>query len=410
VSTARPSSGDAQSPAVADEQPPTQALARIRAHLAAIEAEAATNGENSPGLIPLLESLADVYEEIGDYEGANGALEQAQHVVRVQRGLYSLDQAAIVEQMIENDIETEPGEEFSDLESFLSELVQRNPDDPRVVELLTNKAEREMDVVHDLLVNGVPPELDVNVGIGGRSWNRFAPPRTARYMARSMVSRARSSYGSAMQAALRRESLDIPRLLELEDSIIQTYYFELMNAGLRGRRQPYASVGRLYFGGTRALEAKIDNSRHYPGTPVAVTNAMLELADWRLMFYSFGLAMRSYEDAREYLVAQGASEAVVADVFSPEAPVPLPAFVPNASVYVDEANVHGFIDVSIEINRFGGVRDIDILGRSANASGPIARRLKRHVYQSRFRPRFVDGEWQRSDRFVLRYHFSYASS
>lgn len=408
-------------------------MASIRSNLQAIEQEQAANGSNSANLIPLLESLAGIYQDIGDYEGANLALERARHLVRVHDGLYSLEQAGIVEQMIDNDIEISPGERFAELEMSLSELIRRHPDDPRVVEVLAGQAERDMALARYLLMHGVPPELVINAGYAGTSGLfagaeyagtpglfagagfslagpfRREPPRTARFMANSMLNRARSGYGSAMAAALHGDSLDVPRLLEIEDHIIQTYYFELMNAGLRHHRQSYANNGRLRRAGIQALTAKLENSRRYPGTPVAVTEARLELADWHLMFHSFGHAMQSYEAAREYLAAE-ADAAIVAGVFSPESPVPLPAFSPNESVYADAGDVHGYVDVSIEINRYGGARNVEILGHSANASAAIARRLKRHICQSRFRPRFVDGAWLHSDRFRLRYRFSYLNS
>jgi hypothetical protein len=361
--------------------------------------------------VPPLTELAGIYHEIGDYGDAIAALEQAQQIVRRWEGLYSLDQAAVIERMIEIEMDAAPGEQVIELESFLRELVVRNPGDPRNVDLLMDMAGRQMDTVRHVLINGIPPEFTLNIdpGIGPRG-PRFSQSRTTRSVAASTLRRARSSYGWAMNEAMNDGSRDIPLLLELEDDIIDTYYFELMNQKLRRRGQPYSVSGQLRFGGVNALEAKLANSRTYSGTPEAVTAAQLELADWHLMFLSFGRAMDMYDSALGYLRSQGASSEQVAAVFSPETPVPLPAFVPNASVFRELGDVRGHIDVEIEINRFGGVRNIRVLGRSDNASPAVERRLKRYLYQSRFRPRFADGEWQRRDRFPLRYEFGYETS
>ena len=92
------------------------------------------------------------------------------------------------------------------------------------------------------------------------------------------------------------------------------------------------------------------------------------------------------------------------------APVPLPDFAANLNVFADQSDVYGYIDVEVEVNRFGGVRQVDVIGQSDNSSEAIERRLKRFVYQSRFRPRYIDGDWLRSDRFTQRYVFGYSRS
>ena len=223
-----------------------------------------------------------------------------------------------------------------------------------------------------------------------------------------MLRRARSSYATAQIEAMAKPDTQITQLLELEDSIVDTYYFELMNGELR-RSNPFAGA-QLRFGGLRALEAKVQNAYLYPGTPEAIARAEIELADWNLLFNSFGYAMVSYEKALAKFRSRGGDESQVAALFSPATPVPLPAFIPNTSVFGEEHNVRGTIDVEIEVNRYGGVRDVSVVDASGNASDAVQKRLRRFVYRSRFRPRFVDGDWQRSDRFVQRYEFGYTQS
>ena len=394
-----------------DELAPQLIISRIRAAVEDIESAAAAYGENSPRLVPLLRTLAEIYQETGDLGDATQVLERAQQVVRRSDGLYSLDQADLIRQMIEIDMAITPNEQSSELESDLRQLVQRNPGDPRNGDILTSMAARQMDVASDLLINGLPPAIVFNVDlVGGLGQPRYAPPTTARAMAASMLRRARSSYSSAMREAVSKEPANIPELLELEQTIIDTYYFELMNSRFRRRHQPYTAAGRLRFGGVRALSARLENSRRFPGTPEAYSSALIELADWHLMFNSFGRAMETYEAARAHLLAQDDGAKRVAAMLSPEAPVPLPAFVPTKNVYSGLGDVHGYIDVEIEINRFGGVRNVNVVGQSQTASAPVARRLRRFVFQTRFRPRFAGGEWQRSDRFALRYEFGYSST
>ena len=395
---------------LSDQSPdpsPERVIARIQAAGAAIEAERAANGENSIGLVPLFESLADIYLEVSGYGDAIAALEQAQQVIRRHHGLYSLDQARLIERVIEIEMSLRPSEESIELESYLRELVQRNPGDPRNPEILTKMAGRQMEVARHVLIHGVPPQFSLNVNVGvGPSLPGLSSPRTTRSVAASMLRQARFNYGSAIWTAMFDDQPSMSQLFELEDSIIDSYYFELMNPGLN-----YGGTsGRLYSGAIRALGARLSNIRNYSGAPEAVAAALIEMADWHLMFGSFGRAMGIYEQALADLRTESAGEERITAMFSPEQPVPLPAVALNANVFHALRDVQGYFDVEIQINRFGGVRDVTITGRSPNASDSIERRLRKFVYQSRFRPRYVDGEWLTTDRFSMRYEFGYSSS
>jgi tetratricopeptide (TPR) repeat protein len=386
-------------------------VSRVRSALGDIESYQTENGPHALGLVPLLRELADIYHRLSDYDAAISVLERAQDIVRRWDGLDSLDQAEMVEEIIEINMAIARNEESIDEENHLRELVRRNPGDPRNVAILVNMAGRQMDVVRELLINGIPPEIAINVNVlnSGNS-ARFAPPRDARSMAASMLRRARASYSAAMREAIAMGSADISELFELETSVIDTYYLELINLRLRGGRQAYRGAGRLYFEGIGALDARLDNTRRFRDTPEAVTRALIELADWELMFGSFGHALGMYDEAAADLRANGGSEALVDAMFSPAVPVPLPALLSNAQIVGGRSDVQGYVDVEIDINRFGGVHQVRVTGRSDNATDSIERRLKRFVYQTRFRPRYVDGEWLRADRFALRYIFNYSTS
>ena len=393
-----------------DQLAPEFIVSRIRAVVEEVETAEEAYGENSPRLVPLLMTLAGIYLEIGESGSAIAVLEQAKQIVRRSEGLYSLDQAELIQQVIEIEMAITPNEQLSELESDLGDLVRRNPGDPRNVDILTSMAERQMEVARQLLINGLPPAFLLNMNLVGEFGGRRSAPPTARSMAASMLRRARSNYGIAMREALNNVPVNIPELLELEQTIVDTYYFELMNSSFRRRGQTYRGAGQLRFGGARVLNAKLDNSRLYPGTAEAYSSALIELADWHLMFSSFNRAMHLYDDALTYLQAQEGGEPLIERMLSPEAPVPLPASESNENVYSGLSDVRGYIDVEIKVNRFGGVRDVNMMGRSASATDAVARRLKRFVYQTRFRPRYADGEWQQSARFTLRYEFGYSSS
>ena len=74
----------------------------------------------------------------------------------------------------------------------------------------------------------------------------------------------------------------------------------------------------------------------------------------------------------------------------------------------DENRTHrGYIDASIELTRFGQTKSIDVLDKSAGTSKALEKRLRQYVSSISFRPRFVDGELARSDKFAARFYFDY---
>jgi len=390
------------------EPPDGPELADVRTALDDIDAEIAANGEHSAGLVPLYTRLAAIYREIGEPADAIAALELAQDNVRRRRGLHSLDQAELIERMIAIRQASAPDGLAIELEADLRELVQRNPGHPRNPALLTAAADRQMAVANYLLINGLPPVININVNNAGLPGQfPYSRPRTALEVAGSMLRQARSSYRWAMQEAIAEGTSTLSGLFELEDKLLDSYYFELVHPELHGGGRYDRASAQLRYRGIAALDAKLRNVRSFRGTPQAVTNTLIEIADWHLMMGAFGYAMDRYQEAVDYLQAQEDSEGLVRTIFAPPSPVPLPAFVPADTAYARSGAVRGFIDVEIEISRFGRVRGVTVTGQSANATEAIERRLKRFVYQTRFRPRFVDGEWRRDDRFEIRYQFSY---
>src|SRR5688572_3401546 len=67
-----------------------QAIAELEREVQAIESR---EGPNSAELIDPFSSLGSIYQEAGDHLLATAAIERARHVVRVNAGLYSLEQA-----------------------------------------------------------------------------------------------------------------------------------------------------------------------------------------------------------------------------------------------------------------------------------------------------------------------------
>ena len=57
--------------------------------------------------------------------------------------------------------------------------------------------------------------------------------------------------------------------------------------------------------------------------------ALVELADWSIVFSRNGTGVKGYEQAHALLVEAGAPEAAIEELFPTDVPVFLPAFAPN---------------------------------------------------------------------------------
>ena len=117
------------------------------------------NGPNSERLIDPLTSLARLYQEEGDRRLAVTAMERLRQIVRANYGLYSLEQAPLIRQLMRN------AEAIGDigaawkLEQELLTLARRNSEDMRSASILSEAGDRRMDVLDRYLGGEMPSEI-----------------------------------------------------------------------------------------------------------------------------------------------------------------------------------------------------------------------------------------------------------
>jgi len=131
--------------------------------------------------------------------------------------------------------------------------------------------------------------------------------------------------------------------------------------------------------------------------------AIVQMADWDLLFSSNGLAVEGYTLARGMLERAGAERASLAELFAPALPVVLPSFEQNPLAPDETRTATGHIDVAFAITQYGRAREIEIRG-AANATGHARSDLTSLLKSSRFRPRLTDGRFADSSPVVVRYH------
>jgi tetratricopeptide (TPR) repeat protein len=385
----------------------TELAERVDQHLAALEQEEAANGERSAALIDHLTALAATYQELGQSESAVAALEDALQVARINYGLYALDQADAVESLAAIAQAEGRYAAAAGRRQYLRDLARRNADDPRAVGILHQLAEAEMAIARRLLGVPAPSQFIVNTSA---AYTPVAVPQTPSLAA---IRAARADYIAAIRAAVRTGTGSVEDLFALEDTLVGTVYFEFEHPEVHGPHSLYRALSGaeplkspISDAGLKILESRVRDNVNFGRGPEAIAKAVLEVGDWHLLFADFALALSDYEAARNLLVQRGVSAATRDALLSPELPPVLP--VRSAGVGSGgHRDYRGYIEATVELTRFGDVRRVEVLGQTPGVSKAIERGFRRYLATTQFRPRFVNGEIPRLDRFDARFYFDY---
>ena len=137
-------------------------------------------------------------------------------------------------------------------------------------------------------------------------------------------------------------------------------------------------------------------------------NALVQVVDWELLFAGgrekTEAAFKAYETLYEQLEQQGLGQPLIDEMFSPSAPVVLPAFLPSPLASIETRARPGYIDVAFEITRDGKSKAIEILDTTTNTTEVARVRLSDLIKSSRFRPRMANGAFEDPARVAVRYY------
>ncbi len=158
-----------------------------------------------------------------------------------------------------------------------------------------------------------------------------------------------------------------------------------------------------YYRGRQGLRRLYMYSVVDSSPPLKQATAIVQMADWDLLFSSNGLAVEGYLLAQGMLARIGVDEASLVELFAPALPVVLPSFERNPLALDDTRVATGHIDVAFAITQYGRARGIEIRD-AANATDDARSDLVNLVKSSRFRPRLTDGRFADSSPVIVRYH------
>ncbi|HJR69014.1 MAG TPA: tetratricopeptide repeat protein [Gammaproteobacteria bacterium] len=365
---------------------------------ARIAAEQSRNGAFSPALVELLVALGLTHQEYGRSDLAVDVLERALQVRRANEGLYSFEQVPLLKQLMLNEAALGRVSEAFELERRMLEVARRSSDDLRSVPIFREAGDRQLALYERYLAGDIPGQLEVNV-----SQTDFGPTRGDRQRGfgsngggrRFGAWGARANYNAAIRSILRNESYGHEDLLELERSLTRSYYLE-------ASERDYPRDGRLHGMGRESYRRRVAYSVINSGEALDFANALVELADWDLLFSYNGAAVDRYDEAYALLKRGNVSEAEIRALFPADEPVRLPTFASNPLAASESLPKDaGYVDVAFEVSKYGVARKIDVVGMSSESLRSVSKDVERAVGSSRFRPRPTsDGDAP----FRLRYY------
>ena len=441
---------------VAQDPAQTQIVERIHA----IQTQ---DGDDSEALIVPFTELALLYEQAGELALANAATDQALYLIRVNHGLYSLDQAPLLRQAIGNDEASGNLASAWTRQEELVALARRHPEDLRTVPIFREVADKRM-ALFEAFTAGERPEQLIHGDYCEQFGQLFSCSR--RDTARALIGDAQMYYADAIGALQRNQLYSSDELQALETELVRSSdvvrlrpelampqgypapgsharldeprglghdELERYGTGADDRMYRDETAARLQQLGPRGArdEAATEVDAESPSTSQAFPSyylfgrqslvrlfdyavassaplpdqlrAFAQIADWDLLYSRNAFALGEYEQVYALLEENGGAQALTEELFAPQLPIVLPSFGPNPLDSEQAEASTGYIDVAFRITKLGEPQRIEILDSTAAATEAAQEQLVRLIKASRFRPRVTDGEFGTSS-VVVRYH------
>jgi len=381
-------------------------------------------------------AIASLYQSTGEHETALEYLDQALHINRVNLGLFNLEQEEIINEQIKSYVSLGDLAAADAQQEYLFFLKRRayGGDSVEMLPALAQYAEWNIFAFDSSLA--MDPELAfaAESGFNPSESTRDIPDLADDFKTIRLIN-AHSIYRTMLQILLNNFGVSDPRLLEVEERLVLTNYFFATNLTFNNSAldtNTYSTIAKTSQGfydmprvstnsmgyrlGRDALERRLEYLSSTQGVSAEeVVRAMVDLADWLMVFKKRSSALDTYEQAYAQAIANNIDQDVLEELFYPALPQTVPTFIDyrhtRAAVGIPEEqplDYQGWIDVSLRLNRFGNPADVEILDKSPETSDPIESQLYRLLRNSTsFRPRFKNDALLEEDTFSVRYYFTY---
>lgn len=431
------SAAQAEIPVPASEQPlysneeRDRMEADIERYLDTIGDSEADEGPYADQLREDLFNTALLYQKLEDHENAIKLFQRTLNVSRINNGLESLDQVEVLEALAQSYLAMDNIRE-ADAMMDSSYHLQRQRYGEASTELVP--AERKLGDWNtqafmqrsSILVN--IPRMNVqNFLIDPRNFiNNTTDPRDTPLW---KLYEARTNYISAIKTLVDQRNFTHPELMELERKLLTNFVLSMHRENILYEpdfyltRKKSKTASRLnqnaiemrasedYLLGLESHKRRMaylvsDDNR----TPAQLVTAMLEAADWDLLFEHKTEAEEKYNAAYSFFSENPQFEQGALAGIYPAIPVVLPTYLPppnsreklgiaaNAKV-----NYFGYIDMSLSLTRFGKARRIKQIGKGGEITRNMEIRLNQYLRNLLFRPRYAGSEVD-TGTITLRYY------
>lgn len=358
-----------------------QAETRAQTLIAAVEA---ASGRYHPGLSEPLTLLGDARMRLGDHAGALEAYDRAKHIVRIGDGVQGLAQLPLLYREAAALVALGDRGAANDRHEFAYSLKARiySEDDPR-------------------LVPGLYRLID---------WYRHNYKyRAAQVLYETVIATTKANYPP-----------DDVRIVEALRGYASTYRdrrFGVRAPGRGGFRawppgyapDPPWYQKSTFMRGKKTLREVLDLTERAAGaTAEEIAAAVVDLGDWHLLYYQYGLAMSHYR--RAWRLLEGHPEQRRRTF---EEPTPLYLRLPMDPVRRADGGresrgggaMDGVVQLALTITHRG-----DVVGRRTLRAEPrnlMEFRVRRAAKLARYRPAFRDGDPVPRRGFKLEFNYKY---
>ncbi len=356
-------------------------------------------------LVEQLNSLGSLQQQQGDHPGAIETHERAIHVQRINSGLHTIEQAPLVEQMIDSYIAMGDWTQVDVYQSYLFYIQQKfyGNNDPRLIPALGDLANwharaftmRQGESLAmrlssaQMLFKAAARMVEVHFG-----------PDDDRYV-EYLRGVARSAHLVALNQDLLRE-LARAQFRAPQETLRDMLYwrFPIVPTGFRAGEDALLAIKEYYM--DREGEAE------------QLAEATAQVADWYLLFNRRTAARDMYLEAWEAVAEEENADELRLRLFGQVREIPVFAsddnewMIENMRFMEDIEEVdYDYIDLQFDVTQWGEVRNIETVGARSPETESQQSRIRRNVRDSMFRPMLVDGENARSNGNLFRYRYWY---
>ncbi len=378
--------------------------------------------------------LGNTYRQIGEYQLAIDAYNEALQLSRINGGLFTEDQLPIVEELVDSYLNLGDIASANLNQEYLLYIKQKiyGAAHPIILADLLEYADWNL---HASGFNmGYRPNLqslhfrtesfsELNYKQSEKTEDSLAAASFAYTQALNLQHELEAQFNENPSSA---ETLELKNRLgfpdedydisETEQKLAYTYFlqyqFDQNNLAVNSFGEaPTSYFLGSYSNGREALERRYAYLQETNSPAINIIQALLDIADWFLVFERWSSAEELYIQAFNLMADNGIDR--VKGLAYPDLPLSIPSFL--SSPYTRESNrlspeevlqYEGYIDVSFSLTRFARPVRIRIISSSEGTNEATERALFNKIRYSTFRLQLEDQSAYSDNSYLVRYYYT----